>query len=66
MANLPGANLPNTPTLPNTTPDSLRPAVPASWDDIQRIAAEVFDVLREKGQPAAEALLAEIKRLRAS
>lgn len=65
MPNLPGANLPNTPALPNTKRDVTPPATPASWDDIANISAAVFDVLAREGKPAADALLAWIKERRA-
>lgn len=40
--------------------------VPASWDDIALVSKAVFDVLKEQGKPAADALLAWIKERRAA
>lgn len=65
MANLPGANVPNTPPLPNTTQQGPRPVLPVSWDSFQLASRAVFDLLAAKGQPAADALLAWIKQERA-
>lgn len=65
-ANLPGQQVTtNVPPLPNTTPDNPRKVVSITVDSFELVAREVFAVLRDKGQPAADALLAEIQRLRA-
>lgn len=67
MANLPGQNVTdNLPPLPNVTPDPVRASVPVEWDDFKLVTDAVFEVLRTKGKDAADALLAECKRLRAS
>lgn len=65
MPELPGkdvdVNLP-----PLAQPGGGRGTVPASWDDIALVSKAVFDVLKEQGKPAADALLAWIKERRAA
>lgn len=51
---------------PLAQPGGGRATVPASWDDINLVAAAVFDVLKREGKPAADALLAWIKDRRAA
>lgn len=56
----------NVPPLPNTVPDTVRPIVPASWDDIRLISSAVFEELALRGKPAADALMAWIQARRAA